>query len=123
MVATADPNPPKAQRLPYKRHVATRTILGTNPMKFSRRGFEEARAEALRIAEAFVASEAREGSRWSMECSEPEPDQDAPGFDRRKPIVKWVVWARPKSKEGHTIDGGDGWLLVDIETKEARWSE
>jgi hypothetical protein len=92
-------------------------------MKYRRHGFDEARAEALQIAEAFVASKIREGSMWTMECGEPEPDQGAPGFDRRKPIVKWSVWVRPKHLKGQTIDGGDGWVLVDIETKEARWSE
>jgi hypothetical protein len=92
-------------------------------MKYRRHGFEEARAEALQIANAFVASEIREGSMWTMECSEPEPDQGGPGFDRRKPIVKWRVWVRPTPLDGGTIDGGDGWLLVDIERREARWSE
>jgi len=114
-------------------------------MKFRRRGYEEAEAEALRIAEAFVAADPPKvqafvtmdaskvqafdatdaAKRWYVgwRCGRPEPNQSAAGFDRRKPVVKWKVWVRPIPQVGCTIDGGDGFLLVDIETKEARWSE
>jgi hypothetical protein len=92
-------------------------------MKYRRRGFEEAKAEALRIAEAFVAAGAAEGDRWGSECSPPKPDQEAPGFDRRKPVTRWIVWVRPVPPVGCVIDGGDAWVLVDLESKEARWKE
>ncbi len=92
-------------------------------MKFRRRGFEEAKAEALRIAEAFVAAGLKEGDPWGWECSQPEPDGDALGFDRRKSVTRWIIWVRPKPPVGHVIDGGDGWVLVDLESKGARWKE
>ena len=91
-------------------------------MKYKRHRFEEERAEAFRIAEALVASEARESSRRVMQCGQPEPDQAAPGFDRQKPVVGWKVWVKPVPTDGSTIDGGDGYVLVDVETKRARWS-
>jgi hypothetical protein len=97
--------------------------LGLDLMKYRRHGFEEARAEALQIAEAFVASEARECSRWVTQCGQPEPDQAAPGFDRRKSIVAWKVWTKSIPADGGTFDGGDGCVLVDVETKQARWEE
>jgi hypothetical protein len=90
-------------------------------MKYKRHRFEEARAEALQIAEAFVASEACESSRWVMQCGQLEPDQAAPGFDRRKPVVGWKVWVKPVPTDGSTIDGGNAYVLVDVETKRARW--
>jgi hypothetical protein len=99
------------------------TPSGLARMKYTTRGYEEAEAEALRIAETFVAVDAPKGSWWAWECSQPEPDQDAPGFNRRMPIVKWRVWVRPKPTDGSTIDGGDGYVLVDIHTKEAHWSD
>ena len=105
----------------YKRRLAF--LMGSGPMKYRREGFEEARAEALRIAETFVAAEARAGRGWAMKCERPEPDEGARGFDRRKPIAGWKVWVRPVPPEGVVIDGGDGYVLVDLESKQARWSD
>ena len=48
---------------------------------------------------------------------------ESQGFDRRKPIVKWSVRVKAKPRDGGIIDGGDRIVLVDIETKEAHWSE
>jgi hypothetical protein len=92
-------------------------------MKYRRRGFEEARAEALRIAEEFIAVTAPKRAGWAWEVAPPEPDELAPNFDRRKPIVKWLVWIKLTSLDGGGMDGGDAWVLVDLETKEARWAE
>jgi hypothetical protein len=92
-------------------------------MKFRRRGYAEAEAEALRIATAFLAAKVRSPDDWSRECATPSPDESIEGFDRRKPIVRWTVWVRPKPPDGCSIDGGGGFLVVDIETKEARWSD
>jgi hypothetical protein len=83
--------------------------LGLAWMNYRRHGYEEAEAEARRIAEAFVKSEVRDGGRWSMECGQPEPDQEAPGFDRRKRVIRWRVFVRPIPKDGSVIDGGEGY--------------
>ena len=85
-------------------------------MKFRQANFDEARAEAHRLALAYIANENARGTRWQRGCGEPEPDVSAPGFDRRKPITRWVVrvWTID-------IDGGDGDLSIDTETKQVEW--
>lgn len=81
-------------------------------MKFRRADLDEARAEAHRLALAFVAREFAQ----KYECREPEPDVSAPSFNRRKPITRWRVWASPIGWVG-----GDGWLAIDTETKQVEW--
>ncbi len=90
-------------------------------MKYRQRGYLENQAEALRLAEAFIAS--RRLSTWVCDyyCNSPEPATESPGFDRRRPVVKWIVWVKPGPPEGGVIDGGDSWLLVDLENQEVSW--
>jgi hypothetical protein len=79
-------------------------------MRFSR---HEAEAEAIRIAGEFVA--ANGGSGWS--CAGAKPDVLAPGYRRRKDIIKWsVLFDR---SVGDAVVDGPAVVLVDIETCEA----
>lgn len=80
----------------------------------------EAEAEAIRIAQAFVAASIQEGSPWSWECICARPDDLSPGYRRRKTVIKWNVIVRWIPERGGGFDG-DGIVEVDIETKEAKW--
>jgi hypothetical protein len=79
-------------------------------MRFSKR---EAEAEAVRIAKEFVAVNG--GAEWS--CGGAKPDDLAPGYRRRKDVIKWsVLFDR---SVGETVVDGPAVVLVDIETGEA----
>jgi hypothetical protein len=78
-------------------------------------GRGEAEAEAVRIAREFVA--ANGGAGWA--CGGAKPDDLAPGYKRRKNVIKWSVLF------DCTIDGaivdGPVIVLVDIETGDAAY--
>ena len=79
-------------------------------MRFSER---EAEAEAIRIAKEFVAVNG--GAEWS--CVGARPDDLAPGYKRRKDVIKWGVLF-DRSIGGAVVDG-PAVVLVDIGTGEA----
>jgi hypothetical protein len=79
----------------------------------------EAQTEALRLAESFVAATIGEDRSWSWECCPPQPDVLSAGYKRRKTVIKWSVAVR-LTRHGAVVDGGPI-VLVDIETKEARF--
>jgi hypothetical protein len=79
-------------------------------MRLSKR---EAEAEAVRIAKEFVA--ANGGAAWS--CGGAKPDVLAPGYKRRKDVIKWSV--QFDRSVGDTVVDGPAVVLVDTETGEA----
>jgi hypothetical protein len=83
---------------------------------------KEAEAEAMRIAEAFVAASVPDGSPWAWECVGARPDLLSPDHKQRKTVVKWSVNVRWILEGGGVFDG-DGIVLVNIETKEAQWMQ
>jgi hypothetical protein len=79
-------------------------------MRFSKR---EAETEAVRLAKAFVA--ANGGGNWT--CAGAKPDDLAPGYRRRKNVIKWnVLFDR---FIGVALIDGPAVVRVDIETGEA----
>jgi hypothetical protein len=73
----------------------------------------EAEAEAIRLAKEFVA--ANGGAGWT--CGGAKPDNLAPGYKRRKNVIKWSVLF-DRAIDGATVDG-PAIVLVDIETGDA----
>ena len=78
---------------------------------------QEAEAEALRIATAFVASEFPDT--WHWKCTDPQPD-GAPSNRRRKPVVMWRVVVMSLHEDGSDAHGRST-VLVNLETKKTRW--
>ena len=83
---------------------------------------KEAHAEAIRIAETFLAANIPEGSSWDWKCLDALPDVLGGSHKHRKTVIKWIVCVRWIPKGGGVFDG-DGIVKVDIETKQARWVE
>lgn len=83
---------------------------------------EEAEAEAMRIAKAFVAASIPVGSPWAWECIGALPDVLSPGYKRRKTVIKWTAIVRWIPEGGGILDG-ESIVKVNIETKEAGWME
>lgn len=76
-------------------------------MRFSK---GRAEAEAVRLAKVFVA--ANGGAGWT--CIGAKPDALAPGYEKRKNIIKWSV-VFDRSIDGAVVDG-PAIVSVDIET-------
>ncbi len=81
----------------------------------------DAEAEAICVAEAFVAAEVPEDGPRSWRCGPAMPDVRASGYKLRRTVIKWSVGVRWIPEDGVVLDG-DGVVLVNIETGEARWS-
>ncbi len=91
-------------------------------MKFRRREYDEPRSRGtVASTRAFIASEPRGPHRWESECHTPTLDKSAPAPEFGESTD------RPVGGVGHAetarglpvIDGGDGFLAVDVETKES----
>jgi hypothetical protein len=81
------------------------------PTRRFSRGWSE--AEAIRLAKEFVA--ANGGEEWT--CWGAKPDNLAPGYKRRKNVIKWSVLF-DRAIDGATVDG-PAIVLVDIEAGDA----
>jgi hypothetical protein len=80
----------------------------------------DAEAEALRIAEEFLAADTDPGDPMTYECLAPHPNVREPGYKLRKTVIKWCVTVSRTLQDGTIIDGPIV-VLVDIQTKEARF--
>ncbi len=79
-----------------------------------------AEAEALRIATAFFTANVPLDSPFFGEIHV-SPATYAPGYKRRKTIIKWNGWLFPKEDCGYDVTGGS--IEVNIETQEVKWSD
>lgn len=83
---------------------------------------KEAEAEAMQIADAFVAANCPEESPWRWTCLGARPDIISSGYKRRKTVIKWSVTVQWIPMDGSVMDG-PSIVCVNIESKEARWME
>ena len=81
----------------------------------NRLGKHEAEAEALRLADEFIAASPPADGAWGWECG---PARPRPGLNGRKTFLRWDVSVRWKPKDGGVLDGGPPGVHVDLETGE-----
>jgi hypothetical protein len=74
--------------------------------------FSRAEAEATRRAAQFVVARAGR-EEWRNVCT--VPDDLAPKQDSSKNPVVWVAIYAPVPPEGSVIDGGELFVVVDLE--------
>jgi Tfp pilus assembly protein FimT len=75
---------------------------------------EQAQAEAIRRAEAFVADRP-DRDEWRLRGS--HPDTSVPPSHASKHAVAWIVLFAPVPPEGGVIDGGELFVAVDLESE------
>lgn len=79
-------------------------------LRYSR---EEAQAEAVRWAKAFIA-EWPDGGQWRFLRA--FPNSLAPTSETSKHPVAWFVLFAPVPPEDGVVDGGELWVAVDLES-------
>ena len=81
----------------------------------------DAEAEAVRIAEAFLATEWPEPIRFQYKLGWVSPNLAEAGSRDRKTIIKYTVVFLLDLPDGCKMDGGEAMIRVDIKKREARW--
>ena len=82
---------------------------------------QQAADRAMEIATPFVAGQSHNGWRYELGPAVPHPIDPQPHGKMPRCWIVGVKWYPESAPAGSTFDGGD-FVLVNLETGEAKWS-